>query len=95
MCTSLPLHNLFTWINLVKDVKDSVLIAEHLLTFWTKKKPLIIYEIIVQVVYGSHITDPVDQQSLSAMVDYWVSPTAIKKEFEVARCMWHLQPSII
>ncbi|XP_025098007.1 LOW QUALITY PROTEIN: dynein gamma chain, flagellar outer arm-like [Pomacea canaliculata] len=41
--------------------------------------------ILAEVVYGSHITDPVDQQSLSAMVDYWVSPTAIKKEFEVAR----------
>ena len=38
-----------------------------------------------QVVYGSYIRDPGDQQSLSAMVDYWVSPTAIKKEFEVAR----------
>ncbi|XP_067674368.1 uncharacterized protein [Haliotis asinina] len=41
--------------------------------------------ILAEVVYGNHITDSFDQQSLSAMVDYWVSPTAVKKDFEVAR----------
>lgn len=40
-----------------------------------------------QVIYGSYCTDLIDQQSLGAMVDYWVSPTAVKKDFEVARCM--------
>ncbi|XP_070190368.1 uncharacterized protein [Littorina saxatilis] len=46
--------------------------------------------VLAEVVYGSYITDPGDQQSLSAMVDYWVSPTAIKKEFEVARLKYRL-----
>lgn len=46
--------------------------------------------ILSEVVYGSYVTDPGDQQSLSAMVDYWVSPTAIKKEFEVARLKYKL-----
>ena len=35
--------------------------------------------------YGTHITDPYDQQSLSAIIDYWCSPNAVKKDFEVAR----------
>ncbi|XP_035829673.1 dynein heavy chain 5, axonemal isoform X2 [Aplysia californica] len=38
-----------------------------------------------EVMYGTHITDPYDQQSLSAIVDYWCSPNAVKKDFEVAR----------
>ncbi|XP_076466964.1 uncharacterized protein LOC143298129 [Babylonia areolata] len=46
--------------------------------------------VLAEVVYGSYITDPGDQQSLSAMVDYWMSPTAIKKEFEVARLKYRL-----
>ena len=37
------------------------------------------------MVYGSHSTDMNDQLSLSAMVDYWMSPTAVKKDFELAR----------
>ncbi|GFN75495.1 dynein beta chain, ciliary [Plakobranchus ocellatus] len=41
--------------------------------------------IISEIVYGTYITDPYDQQSLCAMVDYWCSPNAVKKDFEVAR----------
>ena len=35
--------------------------------------------------YGKGIRDEFDQQSLSAMVDYWISPAAVKKEFEASR----------
>ncbi|BFZ10055.1 hypothetical protein BsWGS_13094 [Bradybaena similaris] len=38
-----------------------------------------------EIVYGSHVTDIYDQQSLSAMVEYWCGPNALKKDFEVAR----------
>ena len=39
-----------------------------------------------QVIYGSYIEDNLDQQTLSAMVDYWVSPNACKKDFEIPKC---------
>ena len=42
-----------------------------------------------EVVYGSYSTDMYDMQSLSAMVDYWASQTAVKKDFEVARCKYY------
>ena len=38
------------------------------------------------MIYGKYITDPADQQALAAMVDYWISPTSVKKEFEVPKC---------
>ncbi|KAK3577475.1 hypothetical protein CHS0354_032326 [Potamilus streckersoni] len=50
------------------------------ITSWTG-----IRYMLSEVVYGSYFTDYYDQQSLSAIVDYWISPTAIKKDFEVAR----------
>ncbi|KAL4232681.1 hypothetical protein ACF0H5_007369 [Mactra antiquata] len=50
------------------------------ITSWTG-----IRYMLSEVIYGSYSTDVNDQQSLSAMVDYWVSPTAVKKDFEVAR----------
>lgn len=31
------------------------------------------------------MSDSYDQQALSAMVDYWVSPLAVKKDFELSR----------
>ena len=37
------------------------------------------------VVYGKAISNEFDRQSLSAMVDYWISPAAVKKEFEASR----------
>jgi len=36
-------------------------------------------------VYGSCISDDFDRQGLSALVDYWISPAAVKKEFEAAK----------
>ncbi|CAL1527205.1 unnamed protein product [Lymnaea stagnalis] len=38
-----------------------------------------------EIVYGTHITDIYDQQSLGAIVEYWCTPNAVKKDFEVAR----------
>ena len=31
------------------------------------------------------MSDAYDQQALNAMVDYWVSPLAVKKDFELSR----------
>ncbi|XP_052807484.1 dynein axonemal heavy chain 5-like isoform X7 [Mya arenaria] len=50
------------------------------ITSWTG-----IRYMLSEVIYGSYSTDVNDQQSLSAMIDYWVSPNAVKKDFEVAR----------
>ena len=44
---------------------------------------------LAEVIYGSYSTDMYDMQSLSAMVDYWASQTAVKKDFEVARCEYY------
>ncbi|XP_052089132.1 uncharacterized protein LOC127725852 isoform X10 [Mytilus californianus] len=38
-----------------------------------------------EIIYGSHITDSYDQQAVSALVDYWLSPNAVKKDFEERR----------
>ena len=38
-----------------------------------------------QIIYGNYIMDPVDQACMAAMIDYWISPNAIKKEFEVSK----------
>ncbi|XP_055889445.1 dynein axonemal heavy chain 8-like isoform X4 [Biomphalaria glabrata] len=38
-----------------------------------------------EIVYGTHTTDVYDQQALSAIVEYWCTPNAVKKDFEVAR----------
>ncbi|XP_023932050.1 dynein heavy chain 8, axonemal-like [Lingula anatina] len=38
-----------------------------------------------EVIYGSYVSDPYDQQTLSAIIDYWISPNATKKDFELAR----------
>ncbi|KAI8520697.1 hypothetical protein Bbelb_004510 [Branchiostoma belcheri] len=40
---------------------------------------------LTEVIYGSYVSDEYDQQTLSAMVDYWMGPNAMKKEFEVPR----------
>ena len=42
--------------------------------------------LLYQIIYGSHITDHYDQQAVSALVDYWLSPNAVKKDFEERRC---------
>lgn len=43
----------------------------------------------LQIIYGSHITDSYDQQAVSALVDYWLSPNAVKKDFEERRCKFN------
>ena len=37
------------------------------------------------MLYGNVISNPMDQQSLNAMVDYWISPNAVKKDFELPK----------
>lgn len=41
-----------------------------------------------QLIYGGYITDPYDQQTLAAMIDYWISPAAVKKDFELSKGQW-------
>lgn len=38
-----------------------------------------------QVVYGSSVSDEFDRQALSSIIDYWISPAAVKREFEAAK----------
>ena len=38
-----------------------------------------------QAVYGRNMSDEFDRQGLSAMIDYWISPAAVKREFEAAK----------
>jgi hypothetical protein len=42
--------------------------------------------IIVISSWQSYFTDNYDQQAVSALVDYWLSPNAVKKDFEERRC---------
>ena len=39
------------------------------------------------MIYGKYITDPADQQVLTSMIDYWISPNAVKRDFELPKCM--------
>ena len=41
----------------------------------------------MQVVYGRGVSDEFDRQGLSAMIDYWISPAAVKREFEASKSM--------
>ncbi|CAH1799095.1 unnamed protein product [Owenia fusiformis] len=38
-----------------------------------------------EVIYGSYVTDVTDQNSISAMIDYWMSPAAVKRDFELPK----------
>ncbi|XP_064629693.1 uncharacterized protein LOC135488785 isoform X2 [Lineus longissimus] len=49
--------------------------------------------LLTEIIYGNLVTDPFDQSSLGAMVDYWISPTAVKKEFELAKLRYK-HPSV-
>ncbi|XP_074662754.1 uncharacterized protein LOC141915202 [Tubulanus polymorphus] len=48
---------------------------------------------LAEMLYGNSISDVYDQLSLGAMVDYWISPTAVKKEFELAKLKYK-HPSV-
>lgn len=50
-------------------------------TLWTGLRFM-----LAEIIYASFLTDPLDQQSLACMIDYWISPNAIKKDFELPRC---------
>jgi len=41
--------------------------------------------LLLQIIYGGHISNSYDQQTLNAVVDYWASPLAVKKDFELSR----------
>lgn len=41
--------------------------------------------VFFKLVYGGYISDSYDQQTVNAMVDYWISPPAVKKDFELAK----------
>ncbi len=41
---------------------------------------------LAEIIFGNYITDPVDQQCLNSVVDYWISPNAIKRDFELPKC---------
>ncbi|XP_061168558.1 uncharacterized protein LOC133177606 [Saccostrea echinata] len=38
---------------------------------------------VAEIVYGGYVTDFYDQQSLCALVDFWLSSGALKRDFEV------------
>jgi dynein heavy chain len=44
--------------------------------------------LLAELVYGSFLSDSLDQLSLTAMVDYWISPNAVKRDFELPRRKW-------
>ena len=37
---------------------------------------------LTEIIYGSSITNASDQINLSSVVDYWIGPNAVKREFE-------------
>lgn len=39
----------------------------------------------MQVIYGRSMSDEFDRQGLGAMIDYWISPAAVKREFEATK----------
>jgi len=41
--------------------------------------------LFIQVVYGKYVSCSQDQQILGALVDYWISPFAVKKDFELPK----------
>lgn len=43
------------------------------------------FTVKMQVVYGRSTSDEFDRQGLSAMIDYWISPAAVKREFEATK----------
>ncbi|XP_033113255.1 dynein heavy chain 5, axonemal-like isoform X2 [Anneissia japonica] len=45
---------------------------------------------LTEIVYGSSIQDEFDQTNLAAMVDYWIGPNAVKREFEATKLKYKL-----
>ncbi|XP_068697910.1 dynein axonemal heavy chain 8-like [Montipora foliosa] len=49
---------------------------------------------LTEVIYGRSMSDEFDRQGLSAMVDYWISPAAVKREFEATRIKYKLPSAL-
>ncbi|XP_071801693.1 uncharacterized protein [Asterias amurensis] len=49
--------------------------------------------VITEMIYGSYIVDEYDQTNLSAIVDYWVGPNAVKKDYEATKLRYKLPAS--
>ncbi len=50
---------------------------------------------LTEIIYGSHITNASDQINLSSVVDYWVGPNAVKREFEATKSKSNIHRSHI
>jgi len=60
---------------------DYIWRSYHIISYYSY-----IYNILLlQIIYGGHISNSYDQQTLNAIVDYWASPLAVKKDFELSR----------
>lgn len=49
---------------------------------------------LTEVIYGKTMSDEFDRQGLSAMVDYWISPAAVKREFEATKIKYKLPSAL-
>jgi len=49
---------------------------------------------LAEVVYGRNMSDEFDRQGLSAMIDYWISPAAVKREFEATKIKYKLPSAL-
>lgn len=49
---------------------------------------------LAEAVYGRNMSDEFDRQGLSAMIDYWISPAAVKREFEAAKIKYKLPSAL-
>lgn len=49
---------------------------------------------LTEVVYGRGVSDEFDRQGLSAMIDYWISPAAVKREFEASKIKYKLPSAL-
>lgn len=63
------------------EMRDTLVTVTPRNTSWTGLRFM-----LAEIIYASFLTDPLDQQSLACMIDYWISPNAIKKDFELPRC---------
>ncbi|XP_077863125.1 dynein axonemal heavy chain 5-like [Saccoglossus kowalevskii] len=46
--------------------------------------------LLTEITYGSHIMDDFDQVSLAALIEYWVGPNAVKREFEATKLKYKI-----
>ncbi|XP_077977225.1 dynein axonemal heavy chain 8-like isoform X3 [Glandiceps talaboti] len=46
--------------------------------------------ILTEIIYGSYVIDDFDQQSLTALIEYWIGPNAVKKDFEATKLRYKI-----